>query len=88
MSYNNDIALMELESPVTLSQYIWPICLPAATHVLPVGKSVWITGWGKIREEGSKYKYRKGKSGLLSMKNHNIKECMHTVERTDSCGSY
>lgn len=55
MSYNNDIALMELESPVTLSQYIWPICLPAATYLLPAGQSVWITGWGKIREEGCKY---------------------------------
>ncbi|XP_026794663.3 ST14 transmembrane serine protease matriptase b [Pangasianodon hypophthalmus] len=53
LSYDNDIALMELDSPVTLSQYIWPICLPAATYVLPAGQSVWITGWGKIREEGS-----------------------------------
>ncbi|TSL04261.1 Suppressor of tumorigenicity 14 protein [Bagarius yarrelli] len=52
LSNNDDIALMELDSPVTLSQYIWPICLPSATQVLPVGQSVWITGWGKIREEG------------------------------------
>ncbi|XP_050949807.1 ST14 transmembrane serine protease matriptase b [Labeo rohita] len=51
MSYDNDIALMELDSPVTLSQSIWPVCLPDATHDFPVGKSVWITGWGKLREE-------------------------------------
>ncbi|KAK2827236.1 hypothetical protein Q7C36_018162 [Tachysurus vachellii] len=50
--HNNDIALMELDSPVTLSQYIWPICLPSATQVLPTGQSVWITGWGKTKEEG------------------------------------
>lgn len=55
VSYNNDIALMELDSPVTFSQYIWPICLPAPTHMLPAGQSVWITGWGRIREEGRKY---------------------------------
>ncbi|XP_053504957.1 ST14 transmembrane serine protease matriptase b [Ictalurus furcatus] len=52
LSYDHDIALMELDSPVTLSQYIWPICLPAATHMLPAGQSVWVTGWGRIREEG------------------------------------
>ncbi|XP_048022345.1 ST14 transmembrane serine protease matriptase b [Megalobrama amblycephala] len=50
-SYDNDIALMELDSPVTLSQNIWPVCLPEATHDFPAGKSVWITGWGKLREE-------------------------------------
>lgn len=54
MSYDNDIALMELDSPVTLSQSIWPVCLPDATHDFPVGKSVWITGWGKLREEVGK----------------------------------
>ncbi|KAM9451667.1 ST14 transmembrane serine protease matriptase b [Clarias gariepinus] len=49
---NNDIALMELDSPVPLGANIFPICLPAATRELPVGQPVWITGWGKIREEG------------------------------------
>ncbi|XP_072517694.1 ST14 transmembrane serine protease matriptase b [Salminus brasiliensis] len=52
-TYDNDIALMELDSPVTLSQNIWPICLPAATHEFPAGLDVWITGWGQTREEGS-----------------------------------
>lgn len=53
-SYDNDIALMELDSPVTLGRNIWPVCLPEATHDFPAGKSVWITGWGKLREELSK----------------------------------
>lgn len=51
VSYDNDLALMELDSPVILNQNIWPICLPEPTHDFPVGKSVWITGWGKLREE-------------------------------------
>uniref|UniRef100_A0A672SR97 Suppressor of tumorigenicity 14 protein homolog n=1 Tax=Sinocyclocheilus grahami TaxID=75366 RepID=A0A672SR97_SINGR len=51
LSEDNDMALMELDSPVTLSQNIWPVCLPEATHDFPAGKSVWITGWGKQREE-------------------------------------
>ncbi|KAL4658600.1 hypothetical protein GN956_G2165 [Arapaima gigas] len=52
-TYDNDIALMELDSPVTLGQNIWPICLPAETHDFPVGGNVWITGWGATREGGS-----------------------------------
>lgn len=51
-TYDNDIALMELESPVVFSDYIRPICLPASQHDFPVGDTVWITGWGATREEG------------------------------------
>ncbi|XP_076002095.1 ST14 transmembrane serine protease matriptase a [Genypterus blacodes] len=52
-TYDNDIALMELDSPLTFTDYIRPICLPAAQHVFAVGNSVWITGWGATREGGS-----------------------------------
>ncbi|XP_041098456.1 ST14 transmembrane serine protease matriptase a, partial [Polyodon spathula] len=51
-TFDNDIALMELDSPVTLSSLIWPICLPESTYVFPAGKSVWITGWGATKEGG------------------------------------
>ncbi|XP_069038773.1 ST14 transmembrane serine protease matriptase a isoform X2 [Lepisosteus oculatus] len=52
-TYDNDIALMELESPVTLSKEIKPICLPTSSYVFPAGKTVWITGWGATREGGT-----------------------------------
>ncbi|XP_036005531.1 suppressor of tumorigenicity 14 protein homolog [Fundulus heteroclitus] len=52
-TYDNDIALMELESPVSYSNYIQPICLPAPQHDFPVGHNVWVTGWGATREGGS-----------------------------------
>lgn len=52
LSYDNDIALMELDANVTLNQNIWPICLPAATHDFPAGQEAWITGWGATREGG------------------------------------
>lgn len=52
LSFDNDIALMELDSRVTLNQYIWPICLPAPTHDFPPGQEAWITGWGAIMEGG------------------------------------
>lgn len=49
-TFDNDIALMELDSPVKFSDTIKPICLPSPSYVFPVGKSVWITGWGATRE--------------------------------------
>lgn len=52
MTYNNDIALMELDTNVTLNQNIWPICLPSPTYDFPAGQEAWITGWGATREGG------------------------------------
>uniref|UniRef100_A0A673MVQ8 Suppressor of tumorigenicity 14 protein homolog n=1 Tax=Sinocyclocheilus rhinocerous TaxID=307959 RepID=A0A673MVQ8_9TELE len=52
-TYDNDIALMELDSPVTFSATIRPICLPTATDVFPTGETVTISGWGATREGGA-----------------------------------
>ncbi|XP_036005533.1 suppressor of tumorigenicity 14 protein homolog isoform X2 [Fundulus heteroclitus] len=49
---DNDIALMELDSPVSYSNYIQPICLPDAQQNFPAGHNVWVTGWGLTREGG------------------------------------
>lgn len=52
LTYDNDIALMELDANVTLNQHIWPICLPSSTYDFPAGREAWITGWGATREGG------------------------------------
>ncbi|KAF7210448.1 suppressor of tumorigenicity 14 protein homolog [Nothobranchius furzeri] len=51
-TFNNDIALMELDAAVTLDQHIYPICLPSSTYDFPAGKEAWITGWGATMEGG------------------------------------
>ncbi|XP_071978926.1 serine protease 27-like [Engystomops pustulosus] len=43
-----DIALVKLESPVTFTSHIIPICLPSASIPLPNGLECWVTGWGHI----------------------------------------
>ncbi|KAM4563762.1 suppressor of tumorigenicity 14 protein homolog [Odontesthes bonariensis] len=53
-TYDNDIALMELDDAVELNQYIWPICLPSSTYDFPAGQEAWITGWGTTSEGGVK----------------------------------
>lgn len=52
LTFDNDIALMELDAEVPLNQYIWPICLPSSTYDFPAGREAWITGWGATREGG------------------------------------
>uniref|UniRef100_A0A3B3CII7 ST14 transmembrane serine protease matriptase n=1 Tax=Oryzias melastigma TaxID=30732 RepID=A0A3B3CII7_ORYME len=48
ITYDYDIALMELEEPLEFTKTVQPICLPAATHVFPMGMSCWVTGWGQL----------------------------------------
>ncbi|XP_047221815.1 suppressor of tumorigenicity 14 protein-like isoform X2 [Girardinichthys multiradiatus] len=56
ISFDNDIALIELDSNLTLNQYIWPICLPSPTYDFPAGQEAWITGWGATVEGGASAK--------------------------------
>ena len=42
-----DIAILKLSSPVTFSQNIAPVCLPAHTMGDHAGKDGVITGWGR-----------------------------------------
>ncbi|XP_072340280.1 serine protease 33-like [Scyliorhinus torazame] len=46
----NDIALVNLMSPVVSSDFILPICLPRSDLEIPCGANCWITGWGHINE--------------------------------------
>lgn len=52
-TFDNDIALMELDNPISYSDYIQPICLPSPQHEFKTGNNVWITGWGATREGGA-----------------------------------
>ncbi|XP_063048942.1 serine protease 33-like [Engraulis encrasicolus] len=47
---NNDIALLQMISLVTLSDYIIPVCLPRRNSVFHNGTDGWVTGWGDIGE--------------------------------------
>uniref|UniRef100_A0A3P9L477 Peptidase S1 domain-containing protein n=1 Tax=Oryzias latipes TaxID=8090 RepID=A0A3P9L477_ORYLA len=45
---NNDIALLQLSSPVTFNNYITPVCLPSTGSTFYSGVKTWVTGWGDI----------------------------------------
>ncbi|XP_073490693.1 serine protease 33-like, partial [Aquarana catesbeiana] len=48
-----DIALVQLATPVTYTQYIMPICLPSSTTTFPSGTECWVTGWGTRSSGGN-----------------------------------
>ncbi|XP_066498630.1 polyserase-2-like [Hoplias malabaricus] len=43
---DNDIALLKLESTVTFTPYITPVCLAATGSTFFNGTLTWVTGWG------------------------------------------
>ncbi|KAG7516369.1 hypothetical protein JOB18_030087 [Solea senegalensis] len=51
-THDNDIALLRLTSPLTLSSTVKPVCLPNAGVNLAAERQAWITGWGSLRVSG------------------------------------
>jgi secreted trypsin-like serine protease len=47
----NDIAILTLDSPVTFTNMIRPICLPTGAD-LYAGSTATVVGWGSLRESG------------------------------------
>ncbi|XP_065133811.2 trypsin-like isoform X4 [Paramisgurnus dabryanus] len=45
---DNDIALLQLSSPVEFSNYIQPVCLAGTGSKFGAGTKSWITGWGTV----------------------------------------
>ncbi|KAG7221468.1 hypothetical protein INR49_002443 [Caranx melampygus] len=51
-TFDNDICLLRLSSPVTFTDYIQPVCLAAEDSTFYNGTSSWVTGWGALEESG------------------------------------
>ena len=51
-TYEYDLALVRLESPLTFAAHISPICLPATDDLL-IGENATVTGWGRLSEGGT-----------------------------------
>lgn len=53
-TYENDLALVQLDEPLDFQPHISPICLPPENIEL-VGRNATVTGWGRL-SEGRNYK--------------------------------
>ncbi|XP_034467616.1 suppressor of tumorigenicity 14 protein homolog [Hippoglossus hippoglossus] len=54
MTFDYDVALLELSEPLQFTNTLQPICLPSSSHIFPAGMACWVTGWGALREGGQK----------------------------------
>ncbi|XP_027626419.1 chymotrypsin-like elastase family member 2A [Tupaia chinensis] len=53
LSKGNDIALLKLAEPVTLTDKIQLACLPPAGTILPNNYPCYVTGWGRLQTNGA-----------------------------------
>lgn len=49
---DNDIALVQLSSSVTINNYVLPVCLATSNSFFPGDTKTWVTGFGKISLSG------------------------------------
>ncbi|XP_059413789.1 trypsin-like [Carassius carassius] len=52
-THDNDLALIQLSSSVTFSNYIRPVCLAADGSKFAAGSDSWVTGWGALQSGGA-----------------------------------
>lgn len=48
-TFNNDVALLKLDTPLTFTETVRPVCLPNTGVDLSTPRQAWITGWGDTR---------------------------------------
>eukprot|EP00058_Branchiostoma_floridae_P021473 XP_002606963.1 hypothetical protein BRAFLDRAFT_200682 [Branchiostoma floridae] len=64
---NKDLALLKLAQPVTLNQYVWPVCLVSGPgDDPPEGTSCVITGWGNTQGTGNDDVLKQARVPLVS----------------------
>ncbi|XP_006916575.1 transmembrane protease serine 11C [Pteropus alecto] len=52
-AHDNDIAVVNLSSPVLYTSKIRRACLPEATYTFPPNSDVVVTGWGTLKSDGT-----------------------------------
>ncbi|NWI12658.1 TM11C protease, partial [Crypturellus soui] len=54
-NHEDDVALVQLASPIKFTSDVHSVCLPEASHDFPDNASCFVTGWGALSNDGECY---------------------------------
>ena len=73
--YNNDIALVRLNTEISFSEFVRPICFPKAPEDEKLGLNATVAGWGNIKDIGTK-------AAKMPSLEHSLLDGVYGLERT------
>ncbi|NWX89097.1 TM11C protease, partial [Nothoprocta ornata] len=79
-NHEDDVALVELASPIKFTSDVHSVCLPEASHEFPDNASCFVTGWGALSNDGySVNQLRQAEVKIISTRICNMRHVYHGV---------
>ncbi|XP_054706603.1 ovochymase-1-like [Uloborus diversus] len=84
----HDIALVKLNAPVTINDYVSPVCLPQTNHSLKSGIMCYVTGWGETYGTGFELELKQAMVPIVSLETCNEWHRFFDIAPTMLCAGH